>query len=81
MLRGSNLLYLGQRFKGQGQRWYSSCLWYFVDTDVQTSFIANSISNFTRKLFMMSGGTILNLGQTSMVKGQGQYEHFACKTL
>ena len=37
---------------------------------IQTTVFARSLSNFTRTLLMMTGGTLLILGRG--VKGQGQ---------
>ena len=45
---------------------------YLVDT-IATTVFAQSLSNFTCKLWMMRGGTLLILGHG--VKGQGQLWH------
>ena len=50
---------------------------YLVDT-IATTVITQSLSNFTCKLWMMRGGTLLILGQG--VKGQGQLWHSVYKT-
>ena len=47
--------------------------------DTDYSFFAKSLSNFTCKLWMMRGGTLLNLGHG--VKGHGQLWHSVYKTL
>ena len=46
---------------------------------IQTTVFARSLSNFTCKLWMMRGGTLLILGHR--VKGQGQLRHSVYKTL
>ena len=51
---------------------------YLVDT-IATTVFAQSLSNFTCKLWMMRGGTLLILGHG--VKGQGQLWHSVYKTL
>ena len=51
---------------------------YLVDT-LATTVFAQSLSNFTCKLWMMRGGTLLILGHG--VKGQGQLWHSVYKTL
>ena len=51
---------------------------YLVDTIVTTVF-AQSLSNFTCKLWMMRGGTLLI--SSHGVKGQGQLWHSVYKTL
>ena len=51
---------------------------YLVDTIATTVFV-QSHSNFTCKLWMMRGGTLLILGHG--VKGQGQLWHSMYKTL
>ena len=63
MMRGGTLLILGHGVKGQGQ------LWNLVGT-IATTVFAQSLSNFTCKLWMMRGGTVLILGHG--IKGQGQ---------
>ena len=50
---------------------------YLVDT-IENTVFAQSISNFTCKLWMMRGRTLLILGH--MVKGQGQIWHSLYKT-
>ena len=45
---------------------------------IQTTVFAQSLLNFTYKLFMMRGGTLLILGHG--FKGQGQIWHFVYKT-
>ena len=71
---------MGHEVKGQGQLWHSMyrTLWarfcvsvtlFLVDT-IATTVFAQSLSNFTCKLWMMRGGTLLILGHG--VKGQGQ---------
>ena len=64
MMRRGILLILGHGVKGQGQVWHSYDL---VDT-TQTTVFAQSLSNFTCKLWMMRGGYFLILGQG--VKGK-----------
>ena len=49
-----------------------------MDT-IETTVFAGSLLNFTCKLFMMRGGTLLILGHG--VKSQGQIWHFVYKTL
>ena len=51
---------------------------YLVGT-IATTVFAQSLSNFTCKLWMMRGGTLLILGHG--VKGQGQLWHSVYKTL
>ena len=51
---------------------------YLVDT-IATTVFTQSLSNFTCKLWMMRGGTLLILGHG--VKGQGQLWHSMYKTL
>ena len=51
---------------------------YLVDT-IATKVFVQSLSNFTCKLWMMRGGTLLILGHG--VKGQGQLWHSVYKTL
>ena len=51
---------------------------YLVDT-IATTVFAHSRSNFTCKLWLMRGGTLLILGHG--VKGQGQLWHSVYKTL
>ena len=51
---------------------------YLVDT-IATTVIDQSLSNFTCKLSMMRGGTLLILGHG--VKDQGQLWHSVYKTL
>ena len=51
---------------------------YLVDTRATTVF-AQSLSNFTCKMWMMRGGTLLILGHR--VKGQGQLWHSVYKNL
>ena len=46
---------------------------------IQTTVFAQSLSNFTCKLWMMRGGSLLILGHE--VKGQGQLWHSVYKTL
>ena len=68
-------------FGPRGQRSRSTlalCVQDFVDT-IQTTFFAQSLSNFTCKLWMIRGGTILIWGHG--VKGQGQLWHSVYKTL
>ena len=50
---------------------------YLVGT-IATTVLAQSLSNFTCKLWMMRGGTLLILGHG--VKGQGQLWHSVYKT-
>ena len=52
---------------------------YLVDT-IATTVFAQSLSNFTCKLWMMRGGTLLIFGRHG-VKGQGQLWHSVYKTL
>ena len=59
-------------FGSQGQRSRSTvalCVYDLVGT-IATTVFAQSLSNFTCKLWMMRGGTLLILGHG--VKGQGQ---------
>ena len=51
---------------------------YLVDT-IATTIFAQSLSNFTCKLWMIRGGTLLILGHR--VKGQGQLWRSVYKTL
>ena len=51
---------------------------YLVDT-IATTVFDQSLSNFTCKLWMMRGGTLLILGQG--IKGQSQLWHSVYKTL
>ena len=51
---------------------------YLVDTIATTAF-AQSLSNFTCRLWMMKGGTLLILDHR--VKGQGQLWYSMYKTL
>ena len=51
---------------------------YLVDT-IATTVFDQSVSNFTCKLWMMRGGTLLILGHG--VKGQGQLWHSVYSTL
>ena len=51
---------------------------YLVDT-IATTVFAQSLTNFTCKLWMIRGGTLLILGHG--VKGQGQLWHSVYKTL
>ena len=51
---------------------------YLVDK-IKTTVFAKSLSNFTCKLCMMRGGTLLILGHG--VKGQGQLWHSMYKAL
>ena len=65
----------------QGQRWRSTlalCVSDIVHT-IQTTVFAQSFSNFSCKLWMMRGGTLLIFGHG--VKGQGQLWHSVYKTL
>ena len=61
-----------------GERVGGSVTLYLVDT-IATTVFAQSLSNFTCKLWMMRGGTLLILGYG--VKGQGQLWHSVHKTL
>ena len=68
-------------FGSQGQRSRSTlalCVWDRVNT-IQTTVFVQSLSNFTCKLLMMRGGTLLIWGHG--VKGQGQLWHSVYKTL
>ena len=63
--------------------WVSACVrasvaFCLVGTIASTVF-SRSLSNFTCKLWMMRGGTLLILGHG--VKGQGQLWHYEFKTL
>ena len=64
-------------FGSRGQRSRSTVTLYLVDT-IATTVFAQSLSNFTCKLCMMRGGTLLILGH--WVKGQGQLSHSVYKT-
>ena len=68
-MRGGTLLFLGHWVKGQGQLWHSvyKTLSRLVDT-IQTTVLAESLSNFTCKLWMIRRGTPLILGHG--VKGK-----------
>ena len=57
----------GHWVKGQGQLWH--CILDLVDK-IQTTVFAQSLSNFTCKLWMMRVGALLIWGHG--VKGQGQ---------
>ena len=60
----------------QGQRWRSTlalCVSDIVHT-IQTTVFVQSFSNFSCKLWMMRGGTLLIFGHG--VKGQGQLWHY-----
>ena len=60
----------------QGQSWRSTlalCVSDIVHT-IQTTVFAQSFSNFSCKLWMMRGGTLLIFGQG--VEGQGQLRHY-----
>ena len=46
---------------------------------IQATVVAQSLSNFTCKMWMMRGGTLLILGYG--VRGQGQIWHSVYKTL
>ena len=68
-------------FGSRGQRSRSTLalfVLYLVDT-IATTVFAQSLSNFTCKLWMIGGGTLLILGHG--VKGQGQLWHSIYKTL
>ena len=68
-------------FGSRGQRsrlTLALCVKDLVGTIATTDF-AQSLSNFTCKLWMMRGGTLLILGHG--VKGQGQLWHSVYKTL
>ena len=68
-------------FRSRGQRSRSTlALWVkdIVDT-IQTTIFAQSLSNFTCKLWMMRGGILLILGHG--VKGQSQHWQSVYKTL
>ena len=65
----------------QGQRWRSTlalCVSDIVHT-IQTTVFAQSLSNFTCKLSVMRGGTLLIMGHG--IKGQGQLWHSVYMTL
>ena len=64
-MRGGTILILGHGIKGQGHLWHSV---YDLVGRIQTTVFAQSLSNFTCKLWMMRGGTVLILGHG--VKGQ-----------
>ena len=68
-------------FESRGQRSRSNLALCVKDLvgRVQTTVFAQSLSNFTYKLWMMRGGTLLILGQG--FKCQGQIWHFVYKTL
>ena len=51
---------------------------YIVDT-IETTVFAQSLSNFTCKLWLMRGGTLLILG--CGVNGQGDLWHSSCEAL
>ena len=80
---------LQQRWRGYSNAavrvWLGECVCvgvsvtlYLVDMILTTVF-AQSLSNFTCKLFMMKGGSLWILGHG--VKGQGQLWHSVYKTL
>ena len=71
--------WLGEWVGGWVRSWVrGSVPLYLVDT-IATIVFAQSLSNFTCKLSMMRGGTLLILGHG--VKGQGQLWHSVYKTL
>ena len=65
----------------RGQRSRSTFELYVKDLagTIATTVFAQSLSNFTCKLWMMRGGTLLILGHR--VKGKGQLWHSVYKTL
>ena len=68
-------------FRSRSQRSMSTLALFVLDLVdmIQTTVIAQSLSDFTCKLWMMRGGTLLILGHG--VIGQGHLWHSVYKTL